>query len=394
MKRVVFVVDHFYSDQAGTENQLSKLIRGLASRFDLELITFRDSEWARTTAKLPCRITVFQIDKFTRLYTYRNLFRFLRHLRARRPHVVHTFFPVANILGVLCARLAGVPAIVASRRDYGEWMSARYLYATRIANRFATGIVANSHEVKRLTERVEGFSGDRIEVIYNGIALERFGRKTDPCSIKSTLGIPETHKVVGLVANYRPMKRHDTFVRAAAQILRRRDDISFLLLGKNAFRGNPKKRVEDLVTALGVGHRVHFSHAAGNVQDYLALIDVGVNCSEGEGLSNAIMEYMAAGVPCVVSDSGGNPDLITDGVHGYTFPVGDSDALAQKILRMLDDEPARRRFTERAYARVRDEMSVEAMLDHFTRYYTGLTEKAAPSGAHIPGKTAKSETRG
>lgn len=391
-KRITIVIDHFGSALAGTENQLVKLIRGLGPRFDIDLIIFRDNDWVRTTAQLPCRINVFQIDNFRRLYTYRNLWRFVRHLRVTRPHVVHTFFPVANVFGVLGARLAGIPAIVASRRDYGEWMSTRYFYATRVANRFLSGIVANSYEVKRLTERVEKFPGARIEVIYNGIGTEAYRDETRKSELKHSLGIPPGHKVVGLVANFRPMKRHETFVRAAEQIVRSRDDISFLILGKNAVPGDPKQKMEQFVASLGLAQRLRFAQAIGNVPEYLGLLDVGVNCSEGEGLSNAIMEYMVARIPCVVSASGGNPDLITDEVHGYTFPLGDHDALAQKILRVLDDEPTRLRLTANAYAKVRNEMSLEAMLEHFARYYAALAGGGEPAPGDLR-KAVETETR-
>jgi glycosyltransferase involved in cell wall biosynthesis len=210
--------------------------------------------------------------------------------------------------------------------------------------------------------------------------------------MKRNLGIPEGHKVVGLVANFRPMKRHQTFIDAAERIIRRRDDVSFLLLGKNAIPGDPRKKVEELVASRGLAHRVHFSHAMGNMHEFLGIMDVGVNCSEGEGLSNAIMEYMAARVPCVVSASGGNPDLITDDVHGYTFALGDDEALARQICRLLDDEPARRRMTENAYAKVHSEMSIEAMLDHFARYYTALAEGDAKPEGELR-KAAETETR-
>lgn len=383
MKRIAFIIDHFYSERAGTENQLAKLIRGLGSRFDIEVIVFRDSEWLRTRAALPCRVSIFQIDNFTRFYTYRNLFRLIRHLRSVRPDVAHTFFPVANIIGVVCSWLAGVRAIIASRRDYGEWMSARYLYATRVANRFVDGIVANSHEVKRLTERVEKFPGNKIEVIFNGIAVDSFRNLPDAAKLKNAMGIPAPNKVVGLIANYRPMKRHETFILAAAEIAQHRNDVSFVIVGKNAVPGDPKTHFEQMVASLGLGRHIHFAQADGNVKEYLALFDIGVNCSEGEGLSNAIMEYMAASIPCVVSASGGNPDLVTDEVEGYTFALGDHGALARKILQMLDDDSARTRFTAQAYKKICDEMSLDAMLSRFERHYSALSAKRI-SGTSLP----------
>ena len=292
--RITFIIDHFSYALGGTENQVEKLIQGLSAEFEIELISFRPSEWLATRGRdLGCHVSVFQINNFKRIYTYRNFFRLMQHLRATKPNVVHTFFPVANILGVLAARLAGVPRIVASRRDYGEWMSRRYLLMSRFANHFVARIVTNSNQVKRLTEQVEGYPENKILVIYNGIDMASFHRSTSNIQLRHALQIPNGHKVVGLIANYRPMKRHETFVRAAHEVIRLRNDIDFLLVGQNAVPGEPKKEIQQLVASLGIERRVHFAHADGNVRDFLSILDVGVNCSEGEGLSNAIMEYMA-----------------------------------------------------------------------------------------------------
>lgn len=371
--RITFIIDHFANKLGGTENQLEKLIQGLSSGFEIELISLRSSEWLATRGRdLGCPLSIFQIDNFRRPYTYRNFIRLIRHLRSVKPDVVHTFFPVANILGVMAARLAGVRTIVASRRDYGEWMNRRYLLMTRFANLFVTRIVTNSNQVKQLTELVESFPGNRVVVINNGIPMGFFQRGAQKVKLRHALQIPDGNKVVGLIANYRPMKRHETFVRAANEIARKRDDIDFVLVGRDAVPGEPKKAIQQLVASLGIAQRVHFAHADGNVRDFLSILDVGVNCSEGEGLSNAIMEYMAAEVPCVVSNSGGNPDLITDGVNGYTFALGDHHVLAQKILRIVDDEAACQRFTQNAKEKVRNEMSLEATISRFAQFYRSL----------------------
>lgn len=371
--RITFIIDHYNHVLAGTESQLEKIIQGLSRRFEIEMISLRESKWlANHSHDLGCHVSVFQIDNFKRVHTYRNFLNLIGHLRATRPDVVHTFFPVANILGVMAARIAGVRTIIASRRDYGEWMNRRYLFMTRFANLFVTRILTNSNQVKRLTELVERVPGDRINVIYNGIDMDSFNRVAPAHDLKRALQIPEGNKVVGLIANYRPMKRQQTFVQAAYEIAQKRDDIDFLFVGEDAAPGEPKKAIQQLVTSLGIAHRVHFAHADGNIRDFLSILDVGVNCSEGEGLSNAIMEYMVAEVPCVVSNSGGNPDLITDDVNGYTFPLGDHAALARKILRIIDDETVRRRFTQNSNEKVRNEMSLETMIGRFTEFYQSL----------------------
>lgn len=367
---ITFIIDHFEAELAGTERQLAGMIRALADRFDIDLVCLRDSEWLHGEgAALPCTTRVFQIDSVRRPVSYANIFRMVRYLRRRRPSVVHTFFPVGNIVGVLAAKLAGVPNVISSRRDYGEWMQPHYLAATRFANRFADSIITNSDQVKRLTERLEGVPGKKIDVVYNGIDVRAFARKPPHLELKRSLGIAEHHKVVGLIANYRPMKKQDTLVRAAELIVRRRDDISFVLVGRDAAPGEPRKAVQELAAQLGLQDRVRFAHADGNVADFLSILDVGVNCSEGEGLSNAIMEYMLYGIPCVVSTGGGNPDLIEDKVSGRTFAVGDHATLAESILDVLGDAAARDRYTHKAAQRVREDMSMETMVEHFSSIY-------------------------
>jgi glycosyltransferase involved in cell wall biosynthesis len=376
--RITFIIDHYVNQQGGTENQLAKIIHGLKDRFELELISLRSSAWLATEGhRLACPLSVHQVDRFKRAYSYRNIGRLIGQLRATRPDIVHTFFPVSNIIGVLAARAAKVPVVVASRRDYGEWMRWHYLLMTRVANRFVDRIVTNSNQVKQLTEQRERFPGARIAVIYNGIDVEAFRGLAPDVALKRALGIAQGKKLVGLIANYRPMKRHETFVQAAHEIVRCRDDVDFLLVGRNAVPGDPKGRIRQMVASLGMASRVHFAEALGNVRNYLSILDVGVNCSEGEGLSNAIMEYMAAGIPCVVADSGGNPDLITDDVSGYTFAPGDHHALARKILRLLDEEDTRQRLAATALEKVRREMSLESMIDRFGRFYQELLESQA-----------------
>jgi glycosyltransferase involved in cell wall biosynthesis len=284
---------------------------------------------------------------------------------------------VANILGVLVARAAGVETVVASRRDYGEWMNRRYLAGTKFANRFVSAIVTNSHEVKRLTERAEGFCSDRIHVIYNGMDARAFEEVRPTQELRRRLGLPQGTKVVVLVANYRPMKRHETLVAAARDVLARRHDVRFLLIGRNATPAKLREAFEAQVAELGLADYIRFTEATGDIREHLALCDVGVNCSQGEGLSNAIMEYMAAGLPCVVADSGGNPDLVTNGVTGLLFPLGDASALAAAIEVLLDDPERRALLGQAGRERVRRDMSLDAMLTSLEALYATLVSSAA-----------------
>lgn len=373
--RIVFIIDQIGSNLAGTENQLIKIINGLdRAAFDVHLICFNEHPWfAQNRHLIHCPATVINLKQLKHPAVFGNFIRLVRWLRRERPDIVHTFFPIGNIVGVLGARLAGVPVVISSRRDYGEWMRPHYLAATRFANRFVTRIVTNSAEVRKLTARKEGFDAGRIDVIHNGIDAEPFSRNRPDDSLRRTLGIPDGHRVVGIVANFRTMKRHATLVYAAREILDRRPDVEFVLVGQNVTHDGQQQALEELASSLGVRDRFHFVGAQPEVARYLSIMDIGVNCSVGEGLSNAIMEYMAAGVACVVSDGGGNPDLIEADVHGLVFPVDDHAALARHILRLLAEPETRDRLVANARRRIDLELSIPAMLLQYQNFYRQIT---------------------
>lgn len=370
--KLTFIVDHLNLALAGTENQLFKMFAGLVPNFEVEVICFRyEGDWLEKQGRrIGFGVRHFEIRDFKRFLTYRNIRRLRRYLRDSRPDVVHTFFPVANIVGVLAAKLAGVPAIVASRRDFGEWMSTRYLLATRVANLGADWIVTNSQQVKLLTERVEKYPGDRIEVIFNGIDLS--GMKIPPVrdEMRRELGIPANDIVVGLVGNFRPMKRHQTLVEGAALILKKRPNVSFLMVGTEFTPGEPlKTAVRQRAAELGITDKLFYAHAKGDVQKFLAVMDIGLNCSQGEGISNAIMEYMAARIPCVVAASGGNPDLVEHEVTGLLFELDNAAQMAEGVERMITEEALRERVVARAHDLVCTRMTVPTMIANFRRFY-------------------------
>jgi glycosyltransferase involved in cell wall biosynthesis len=369
--KIIYIIDKIAGNLGGTENQLTKLINGLSKdKFEIQLICFGDSTWFQANrATFQCESTILQINKINKFTTYTNFLKLINYLRAYKPDVVHTFFPVGNIVGVIASRLAGIRNVISSRRDYGEWMSRRYLVATRFANRFVKIIVPNSRQVGELTKQKEKAEIEKLRVIYNGIDSDSFKNLEKNLDLKRLLSIPENNKVVGIVANFRPMKHHHIFIKAAKEILRKRNDVSFILVGAGFGVDSTKEDNEKLAGLLGLNEHVRFVGPQRHIAPYLSIMDIGVNCSAGEGLSNAIMEYMAAGVPCIVSSAGGNPDLITHNVDGFTFELDDYLALADLTLRLLNDGATRKQFIHNAARKIEDTMSISAMLSNYESLY-------------------------
>ena len=126
------------------------------------------------------------------------------------------------------------------------------------------------------------------------------------------------------MANLRPVKRHADLLKAFARITREVLSAHLILAGE----GELEQPLRKLALSLRVAENTHF---LGKVDDVAAVIrrfSVGVLCSESEGLSNALMEYLGTGIPVVCTDTGGNPELVTDGKNGYLYPVGDEEVLA------------------------------------------------------------------
>jgi glycosyltransferase involved in cell wall biosynthesis len=368
--KVVFMIDRIMDDMGGTEGQVMKLVRGLQAAIDVELVVLEDSAWIRAQpGSASLRFTVLDMSGgLRRLRFWRGMAALVRHLRASRADVVHTFFPIANIVGAVAARLAGIRTVVGSRRDYGYWMSPGYLRVTRLANVLVGHLVTNAPEVKRFTVAKEGFPADRIEVIYNGLELERLHLGVPDLALKASIGIPAQHKVIALVANFRRIKRQDTLVEAFAQLCCERDDVSLLFVGGHSdpYYAEVKQRID----ALGLAQRVFLTLApGGEIARYLSIIDIGCNCSESEGLSNAVMEYMGAGVPCVVSRGGGNTDLVMHEVNGLLFDVGDATTLAGHLRRLLSEAGLAERLARAAGDRLAAEMALPVILRRFENFY-------------------------
>lgn len=287
---------------------------------------------------------------------------------------MHDLFPLSNTLGVILARLAHVKVILSTRRDYGLWLANRFgLLLLQFANRFVTRIIANSHNVALLTSREEEIDLSKIDVIYNGIAVNT--SQWHPSERDAQINDVATQKngpIVGIIGGLKPMKRHYTFIRSAQNVLRKREDVKFLVVGD----GPCRKNLEELADELKVKDCIHFAGSQDDIKPYISLFDIAVNCSSNEGLSNAIMEYMAYGVPCIVSRAGGNEELIEHNVNGYTFELDNDKELADRILSLLEDKEKQSQFISKSKEIVRERLSLEKMVSEYDRYFERLLQDA------------------
>lgn len=334
MIRIAYLIDTVESPTAGTEGQLLYLLRHLdRGRFAPVLCTLRSSPWLESSFDL-CPRHVVGVRSFKKGGDWRNIVDFARYLRSEEIDIVQTFFRDSSIAGTIAARLAGRPLVIGSRRNQGYWMeSRRELLLQRVVNRWVSLFIANCLNTRDWSVAVERIAGERIRVVYNGLDPERFAG--DPVRSRekgrSLLGLPEGVPVVGIVANLRPVKGIDIFLQAAGLLRTSFPLARFVVVGEGPERG----RLEHLAEALGVAERVTFLGRREDVPDLLPGFDTGVLASRSESFSNALVEYLAAGLPVVCTDVGGCREAVEEGINGFVVPGGDPSALAEGIANAL-----------------------------------------------------------
>jgi glycosyltransferase involved in cell wall biosynthesis len=258
------------------------------------------------------------------------------------------------------------------RYDYSWRLT---FFAERLLSRRADLIVANSYAGRDYFV-TKGFAERRIEVVPNGIDLDRFangnrfGRK-----FREEIGVADDEILIGIVARQDPMKGYDVFLRAAAQLAARRTKVRFVCVGSEGLLSSEALRV--LSRSLGIADQVVWTGYRADVPAVLAGLDIATSASVfGEGFSNAVAEAMAAATPCVGTDVGDTARILGD--TGLVVPPGDAGALAEAWLHLLDMAPEeRRRLGTRARARVVENYAVARMVARMSDLYRALAARRA-----------------
>jgi glycosyltransferase involved in cell wall biosynthesis len=256
----------------------------------------------------------------------------------------------------------------------GFWQTPRTLAASRFVARFVDRYVVNSFAVRERVADNERVSREKIEIVRNGYSAPA------PDGIEAERkraadALPHGGPLVGIVANVRPIKRIDTLIRAFGRVASRHPAARLAIVGADGDTAQSPGSIAGLrrlAASLGVDERVTFTGAVDVAQAFVERFDVAVLCSESEGLSNAIIEYMAAGKPVVCTDAGGNPELVQEGVNGFLVPVGDDAALASRIVALLDDSATAQRMGAAGRARVEVRHSHLRMVDDQMACYDRL----------------------
>lgn len=292
----------------------------------------------------------------------------VRLLWSRPPDVIHFFLPAAYLVGGIAATVAGMRPRIMSRRSLHNYQLAHPVYAwvERLLHPRMDMICGNSRAVIRQLEQ-EGIDVHRLRLIYNGVDLRQFDHPFDCPLQRAGIGISPSAFVIVMVANLIPYKGHADLLQALAFI---QGELPapwvFLAIGRDDGIGDELGRQAE---ALGIGKNVRWLGSRTDVPELLRLADVAILSSHQEGFSNAVLEGMAARLPMVVTDVGGNREAVVDGETGSVVPARDPDALASAILAIARD-PQRRAMGLRGRARVEKLFALPACVDAYESLYS------------------------
>jgi len=365
-------------EAGGTEQHVLALCRLLdRTRFSPSLVTTAGGGalFEAFSALVPMKVTGdpargkrFRSTPWEHARTVASL---VRILRERQPDILHAYLPAANVIGPLAARMAGVRRVIVSKRSMADYKQQFPLlrHTDSLGNRLADIILVNSDAVRRDVERTERHWERKFRKIFNGVAPIEPWTPEEAMAFRRRERIPAEALVAICVSNFYPYKGHEELVEAAARIVPTFPNIIFLLVGRDS---GTLEAIKMRVRKRGIEGSVRFVGSRTDVPDLLRASDLFVHPSREEGFSNAILEAMAAGLPVVACDVGGNPEVIVDGETGRLAPPRDPERFADAMVELIADESKRKIFGEAGLRRAAERFSLDRMVGEMESLYESL----------------------
>jgi glycosyltransferase involved in cell wall biosynthesis len=296
-------------------------------------------------------------------------------LEEEQVQVIHAHQFTPYFYGLLASRLFQMrhfpnrPKVLVTehgRTYYPERKQVKRMLANPILSLLTDEIITISASTKATLVKCENYPAARVKIVYNGIDLQRFApQQIDAITKRQSLGIAPDAKVIGTVGRLDPIKNHAMLLRAFRQVLQDMPDTYLVIVGE----GPEAQRLTTLAQTLEIGEHTLFLGARHDVPELLHIFDVFVLSSLREGTSVSLLEAMGTGLAVVVTNVGGNPEVVVDQETGYLVPSDQEQEMAAKVITLLQDQEMRRKMGQAGQQRAYTMFSLDQMVKTYTDMY-------------------------
>lgn len=362
---VLLILDQFPASSGGAE-RVALRQAALLPRYGyrVSLLTFFAHPSSSCLVAPPCPTYLLPLTSTYDRAAWRAAGVLQHFMESERVRIVQTFFESSDLWAGMITKTFSDAKLVWSRRDMGILRHGKHHMAYRMLGGMPDAVLAVSEQVRQHAIEVDGIAPERVVTIYNGLDLLRWPARKKR---EERTGGP----VITTVGNLRRVKGHDVLLDAAAIVCRHMPGARFTI-GGEVLEPEYFLSLQQQIERLGLEAHVRFVGGVRDLPEHLAGADLFVLPSRSEGFSNAIIEAMAASLPVVATDVGGNAEAVQSGRTGLIVPPEDAEALAQAMLTLLSDPQKASDMGAAGRKMVAERFTVDAMMNRIVGVYDSL----------------------
>jgi glycosyltransferase involved in cell wall biosynthesis len=360
MYKLLFITDTNIGGRAGAEQHLETLLRNLNTKqYKAHVLQLAPTVPQKAGNIGQCTFSHLPTEKVLSLNGIRTIKTVIQLIRKEQYDCILSYFETSDIISFIASYFTNKKALISSRRDTGFRHSNKLKWLYKLLNKRFKVIIAASGAINDCLV-ADGVDKQKVKKIYNGVDLERF-KNINRQSIRKELNIGDDVILLGMVANLTPVKNHHNVITCIRKLHDNGREIHLALAGDGPLR----HELAELANSLEIKDYVHFIGRRKDIPNVLSGIDIFILASETEGLSNALLEAMAANKPVIATNVGGNPEVVVNGTTGYLIKPGNPDELYNAIELLLDSKDQIKIFGEAGFERVKNLFSIDAMVNEY-----------------------------
>ncbi len=373
---ITYIIDSI--GWAGAQTHLISVLTNIDhDRFNVSVVCLRSpGEQFDILAELKITSLVLNLENLmSPLETIKAMFKLHTFLRENKADIFHSYMFNPNLIASIMAWIPWLRfKLITTRRDTGYWHQPHHWWLYRFMNLVTNKIIAVSSEVRSQSIKEEKVSPKKIITIYNGIDLDVYSDKIfDRKKIRKNFGIKENEFVFGMLAALRPEKRHDIFIKAASIVIKKIPGARFMVVGGGYEK--TKIQIDELISKYNLQNEFLLTGVLGNVVPALSAFDISILCSDTEGMSNSVLQSIAMSKATIVTDVGGNPEVIEDGVNGILIPPDDPGSLAESMIELFNNEQKRKGMETQALKIATNKFNIYPIVKKLEGVYMDIVPK-------------------